>query len=122
MAGPISSGGSQYASSSSSLMPSRLSTWAGSIATPVSAATPANEPRMASRESISVMSKSKPTGAGAMVLPRLRLADGQHAGAGGQQPRNQQDSRERQQHRDRRGPAAGLRAQQAHADRARGRQ
>src|SRR5271165_7189817 len=56
------SGGYQDTSSSSSLIPSRRSTAARSIAVAVSPASPANEARMACRESISVMSRSKPTG------------------------------------------------------------
>src|ERR1700722_14269861 len=56
------SGGYQNSSSSSSLIPSRRSTAARSIAVAVSPASPANEVKMAGRESISVMSRSKPTG------------------------------------------------------------
>src|SRR5258708_26233447 len=47
---PISPGGNQCASSSSSLMPRRLSTPAGSIGTPVSAATRANAAMIARRD------------------------------------------------------------------------
>ena len=73
-AGATWSAGNQNASSSSSLIPSLLSTAAGSIGTPVSAATRANEAMIARRESISVMSRSNPTGARVIVpLSRRRF-------------------------------------------------
>src|SRR5690348_8751364 len=56
------SGGNQYPSSSSSLIPSLRSTASRSMGVPVSRPTAANEARMAGRELISVMSRSNPTG------------------------------------------------------------
>src|SRR5215472_13339603 len=123
MAGATWSAGNQNASSSSSLIPSRLSTAAGSIGTPVCAATPANEAMIARRESISVMSRSNPTGARVIVpLPGGALLRGQHPRPGGQQARDEQDTGEREEHRERHGPAASGRMQQAHLQRTRARQ
>src|SRR5215472_323067 len=120
MAGATWSAGNQNASSSSSLIPSLLSTATGSIGTPVSAATPANEAMIARRESISVMSRSNPTGARVIVpLSRRRSVRGQHPRPGGQQARDEQDTGEREEHRERHGPAAGGRTQQAYLQRAR---
>src|SRR6266699_1636704 len=102
MADATSPAGNQCASSSSSLIPSRLSTPAGSMLTPVSAATAANDARIAARESTSVMSRSNPTAGRRSVI-----ATGQGAGARGKQADDQQDSGERQQHDDRDVPAPG---------------
>src|SRR5215469_4598119 len=108
MADATWSAGNQKASSSSSLIPSLLSTAAGSIGTPVSAATAANEAMIARRESISVISRSNPTGARVIVpLPRRRLLRRQYPRPGGQQARDEQDTVEREEHRERHGPAAG---------------
>src|SRR5712664_3346812 len=102
MAGASSLAGNQCASSSSSLIPRRLSTPAGSMATPVSAATAANDARIAARESTSVMSRSNPTTG--TLLPRnhrYRLRPR------GEQPGYQQDDRKREQHDHRGVPAPG---------------
>src|SRR5215475_11182489 len=114
MADAISPAGNQCASSSSSLIPSRLSTPAGSMVTPVSAATAANDAMIAARESTSVMSRSKPTAGRRSVI-----AAGQGARAGGEQADDQQDGGERHQHHDGNVPAPGGRVQQAHLQRAR---
>src|SRR6516225_2144076 len=116
------SAGNQYASSSSSLMPSLRSTAAGSIGTPVSAATPANEAMIACRESISVMSRSNPTGA-RVISPLAAVSlRGEHPRPGGQQAGDEQDTREPEQHGERHVPAAGGRVQQPDLQRAQARQ
>src|SRR5215469_11287968 len=119
MASATRSAGNQNASSSSSLIPSLLSTAAGSIAVPVSSARRANEAMIARRESISVMSRSNPTGARVIVPSPGALLRGQHPRPGGQQARDEQDTGEREEHREGNGPAAGGRMQQAHLQRAR---
>src|SRR5215472_5546341 len=105
MAGATWSAGNQNASSSSSLIPSLLSTATGSIGTPVSAATPANEAMIARRESISVMSRSNPTGTRAifsLAIPRAAVSlHGEHPRPGGQQASDEQDTREPEQHGER---------------------
>src|SRR5271165_30864 len=109
------SAGNQNASSSSSLIPSLLSTAAGSIGTPVSAATPANEAMIARRESISVMSRSNPTGARLMfplALSSPPSCRGQDPGPRGQQAGDEQDTREPEQHHERQVPAPGGRVRQ----------
>src|SRR6266700_5765315 len=115
MAGATWPAGNQNASSSSSLIPSLLSTAAGSIGTPVSAATLSNDAMIARRESISVTSRSNPTGARVIVpLRRRHSLRGQHPRPGGQQARDEQDTGEREKHRERHVPATGGRTQQAH--------
>jgi hypothetical protein len=66
----VRSGGNQQASSSSSLTPSRPFTASRSTRTDMSPAIASNAAMMAGLESISVMSRSKPTGPSPIPPPR----------------------------------------------------